>query len=248
MNAHPLDENLDGGLEYAKDELSTAGYTPAVEVGEVIVEEGRTSITVTIDGSGESDEYVATVHCGMADEEFRSEDISEVVQDTLSMIDNNTQKSRYEKVGTITINFETFKKALKRNYLDYDDQWGRRYVLRLYPPFESEMEAEYYESEQGVHYDNNWDEKPLHIQPQIIIHDGRQGGFHGIVEWPTEANTRNALTDDEIEECGGVEAAVEEGREIFWHELKHSLPETFNLGGVDGYTSHEVDIEWVFEE
>lgn len=32
------------------------------------------------------------------------------------------------------------------------------------------MEAEYYESEQGRHYDNNWNEKPFHIIPEPAYH------------------------------------------------------------------------------
>jgi len=91
--------------------------------------------------------------------------------------------TRLEKVETVTISFETFKKALKRNYL-------------------------------------------------------------GICEWPTEANTRDALSEEEIEEDGGIEEAVEIGREIFWDEVKHDLPETFNLGRVQGVGNYTVELNW----
>lgn len=151
---------------------------------------------------------------------------------------------RLETVETITIPFETFKKALKRNYLGESTRHDRNYVLRLYPPFEAEMEAEYYESEQGRHYDNNWDEKPFHIQPELLIMEGTERGFRGICEWPTEANTRHALTEEEIEEEGGIEEAVETGRDIFWDEVKYDLPETFNLGCVQGVKEYTVELNW----
>jgi len=49
--------------------------------------------------------------------------------------------SRLEKVETVEINFETFKKALSRNYLGERDSHDRSYVLRLYPEFQSVMES-----------------------------------------------------------------------------------------------------------
>lgn len=157
----------------------------------------------------------------------------------------NNVDDRLAKIETLTISFETFKKALKRNYLGEPDQWGRSYVLRLYPPFEAEMEADYYESEQGTHYNNEWDEKPVHINPEYLIREGTDSGFRGIVQWPTTANTRDALSEDDIEEMGGIETALEEGREIFWHELRHSLPDEIDLGQLGyPYGSHVVDIEW----
>ena len=153
--------------------------------------------------------------------------------------------TRLEKVETVTISFETFKKALKRNYLGERHRSDRSYVLRLYPPFEAGMEAEYYESEQGRHYNNEWNEKPLHISPELLILEGTDRGFRGIYEWPTEANTRNALTEEKIEEAGGIEEAVEIEREIFWDEVKHSLPETFDLGKVQPATgNYTVDLNW----
>jgi len=155
---------------------------------------------------------------------------------------------RLEKVDEVTIEFETFKKALKRNYLSEPDRWGRSYVLRLYPPFESEMEAEYYESEQGVHYDSNWNEKPFHIPPELIVLEGVNNGFNGLVNWPTEYSVRNHLTDEEIEEEGGIEESLSIGREIFWDELEASLPDTFNLGCVNGYSIHKAKLNWKFND
>lgn len=158
---------------------------------------------------------------------------------------------RIAAIETIQIDWETFKKTLKRNYLDKPTKWtDRSFVLRLYPPFEAEMDADYYESEKGRHYDNNWDQKPLHIKPELLITEGTDRGFRSIFEWPTETTTRNALQEDDIEDAGGIEAAVEEGREIFWDELKHSLPETIDLGRLFGGhpQTHEVEIEWKFEQ
>ncbi|MFD1527312.1 hypothetical protein [Halolamina salina] len=157
----------------------------------------------------------------------------------------NQIDDRLAKVEKITISFETFKKALKRNFLDEPDRWGRSYVLRLYPPFEAEMEAEYYESEQGVHYNDEWNEKPIHISPEtIMLEETDFFSTYGGVEWPTEANTRSEFSEEEIEEGGGIEKFVEEGRRIFWEELKHSLPEEFDIGRVSHYAPHTVELEW----
>lgn len=158
---------------------------------------------------------------------------------------------RLEKMETIRIPFEAYRKALKRNYLDEPDRWGRNYVVRLYPPFEATMEAHYYESERGVHYDNNWDLKPIHIQPEWILHDADIYIGRTMVEWPTEVNTREELTEEEIAECGGIDEAVAEGRGLFWDELKHALPETINtrvLPGVDPMHRGTLRIEWEFDD
>lgn len=152
---------------------------------------------------------------------------------------------RLEKVETVTIDFETFKKAFKRNYLQPDRtmfEHSHTFVLRLYPPFEAKMEAQYYESEQGRHYNNEWNEKPFHLKPELLILEGYDGLFNE--EWPTEQNTRSHLTEEEIEESGGIEAVVEEGREIFWDEVKYYLPEEFDLGHQHGLRGYTVDIEW----
>ncbi len=158
---------------------------------------------------------------------------------------------RIAAIETIQIDWETFKKTLKRNYFADPTKWtDRNFVLRLHPSFKAEMNAEYYESMKGAHYSNDWGQKPVHIKPELLIMEGTDRGFNSLPEWPTESSERNHLTDDEIEEIGGIEAAVEESREMFWNELKHSLPKSIDLGRVLGspYGSHEVEIEWEFEE
>lgn len=156
----------------------------------------------------------------------------------------NDVDDRLAKIKTITISFETFKNTLQRNFLDDRDQRGRNFVLRLCPPFQAEMDTESYVSEQGVHYDNNWTEKPAHIPPEYLIREGTDRGFRGLVGWPTETTTRNALTDEEIDERGGIDAAIEDGRELFWNELQHSLPDEIDLGRLSHPCSHVVEIEW----
>ena len=152
--------------------------------------------------------------------------------------------SRLEKVETVEINFETFKKALARNYLGERNSHDRSYVLRLYPEFTEVMKAEYYESMQGRHYDSNWDEKPFHIPPELLILEGNNGNFRDIVKyperWEVEQNVPD-ITEDEIDEC------MQESKELYWDEMKTILPTKFNLGSVHGVGSYTVDIEWIFE-
>jgi hypothetical protein len=152
---------------------------------------------------------------------------------------------RLEKVERVTIPFETFTKALRRNYLGEPRRHDRSYVLRLYPPFEADMTAEYYESEQGRHYDNNWTEKPVHVAPELLILESPGDGFRSIVNWPTEASVRSALSDEEIADEGGIDESLAVGRELFWDELKTVLPETFDLGAVrPGPESYPVELIW----
>lgn len=155
---------------------------------------------------------------------------------------------RLEKVNTVRIPFETFTKALERNYLGESDCHDRSYVLRLYPPFNATMGAEYYESEQGRHYNNEWDEKPFHINPELLILEGENGSFRDVVNYPTEAEVRNALTNEQIEEEGGIEEALRIGKKMFWDELKTILPKTFDLGCIHGLNNYPVEIEWVFDD
>jgi len=153
---------------------------------------------------------------------------------------------RLEKVEQITIDFEVFKKTLARNYLgEKPSNWGVTYVLRLFPPFKEEMEVEYFPSENGVHYDSNWNEKPFHIPPELLILEGNGGNFYDIVNYPEEWQIRQTLSGEEIEEEGGIEKCMENTKEMFWDELKTILPKTFNLGNVHGIGSYEVEINWV---
>lgn len=163
------------------------------------------------------------------------------------MAEDQRTDERLEQLEEITISFATFKKTLKRDYLgsEYvprDD--SRSYVLRLYPSFEPEMEAEYYESEQGRHYDSNWNEKPYHIKPAKIWYE-MPIDDRSLMSWPTEATVRNSLSADEIEEEGGIGESLAIAREMFWQDLKPALPETVTLTSGGGYTSVEVDINWV---
>ena len=158
----------------------------------------------------------------------------------------NQKDERLEKVEQITINFETFKKALARNYLGESNKTDRSFVLRLYPSFKSEMEVEYYESVQGRHYNSEWNEKPFHIPPELLVLEGDGGNFRDIVNYPEEWEVRQALTEEQIEEEGGIEEAMQVGKEMFWEELKTILPEAFDLGRVHGLGGYPVDINWEF--
>jgi hypothetical protein len=160
---------------------------------------------------------------------------------------------RLEKVETVIIPWEQFKKALRLNYLQEDSSMfhhSHSFVLRLTPPFESDMSAEYYQSEQGVRYNNEWNEKPFHIKPEMLLLEGTDKGTNPFrwTEWPTERTTRNHLSESELEECD-IDELVAEGREIFWDEMKSFLPETFCLGKChSGLSKYEVDLVWDFDD
>lgn len=161
---------------------------------------------------------------------------------------------RLEAVGTIRIEWETFRDTLWRNYLDENLAMNSNsYVLRLSPPFEAEMEADKHVSQKGNFYPPEMSPKPIHIRPERIIQEGLDRGFNapGLVEWPTRSNTSDALTEDELEDYeGGLDAAVEEAREVFWGELKHSRPTEIDLGRLvqSHGGSHVVAIEWIDED
>jgi len=108
------------------------------------------------------------------------------------------------------------------------------------------MEVEYYESEQGRHYNSDWNEKPVHVKPELLILEGGNGGFRSIVDYPTENSVRNALSEEEIAEEGGIEESLKIGREMFWDELKTVLPDSFNLGYAlsTPHNKYDVDIVW----
>ena len=161
---------------------------------------------------------------------------------------NPQRDSRLEKVEQVTIDFQTFKKVLARSYLGESNKTDRSFVLRLYPPFEAEMEAEYYESIQGRHYDNNWDETPFHIKPELLILEGDGGNFRDIVDYPEEWQIKQALTNEEIQEEGGMEACMEESKQMFWEELKTILPDTYKLGYTNGVGRYEVQLNWTNTE
>jgi len=157
--------------------------------------------------------------------------------------------SRLDKVEQITIDFEAFKKALTRNYLEPAKtmfEQNHSFVLRLISPFEAEMEVEYYESEQGRHYNNEWNKKPHHIKPELILLEGTEAGTNPFkwIQYPTEQTERDCLTEQEIKEMGGIDECIKASRQIYWDEIKSFLPDTFELGISTGYHSKEVKINW----
>lgn len=164
--------------------------------------------------------------------------------------DEATHKDeRVAGVETVRIHWEDFKTALRNDHLtDTDRQRGGHTVLRLRAPFDGTVEAETHFSEQGRHYSRDVDPKPIHVRPHFIVEDGRDDGWRFIGDYPTESTTRHALREEEIEEAGGIEAVVEESRELWWDELRHSLPDSFNLGAVVSPEHKRVEIEWVFDE
>jgi len=158
------------------------------------------------------------------------------------------QDSRLKAVGTVRIDWEAFKKALKRNYFS-DEYYGQRqdrsFVLRLYPPFETTMNAQYYESMQGRHYNDEWDNKPFHMQPELFLVEASDAWQTHHVEWPTERSVRNHCTPKEIEAEGGIEESLSIARDIFWDEVRYALPDQIDLGiFTHGPSGDVVDIEW----
>jgi hypothetical protein len=87
MAKHPLDEDLDLGLEQIKDRLQAqTELDTRVEVGEIVAAADSVSVTVTIDGSGDMDEYVATVYTGGEENECRSTNPDEVLENILNTV------------------------------------------------------------------------------------------------------------------------------------------------------------------
>jgi len=87
MAGHPLDEDPDRGLEQIKDRLQTqTELDTRVEVGEIVADDGSVSVTVTIDGRGDTDEYVATVFTGGEESEYRSTNPDEVLENILNTV------------------------------------------------------------------------------------------------------------------------------------------------------------------
>ena len=156
---------------------------------------------------------------------------------------------RVAAVETVRINWSDFKTALRNDYLtDTDKRRGGHTALRLRAPFEATAEAETHFSESGTRYSREVDPKPIHVRPHHIIESGEDTNWRWIGEYPTATNTRNALTEEQIEDEGGIDAAVEKAREMWWEELQHELPETFDLGQCVGpYDTKRVEIEWIFE-
>jgi hypothetical protein len=156
---------------------------------------------------------------------------------------------RLDKVEQITIDFEVYKKAVTRNYLEPAKtmfEQNHSFVLRLMPPFEAEMVAQYYESEQGRHYNNEWNEKPHHIKPELILLEGTEADTNPFkwIEYPTERTQREHLTEQEIEDEGGIEECLKQSREIYWSEIAGFLLDTFVLGTSVGDHVKEVQINW----
>lgn len=160
----------------------------------------------------------------------------------------SARDARLDKVEEITVDWDTFKKALERNYLEDNNYHDRSFVLRLYPPFEAEMQVEYHESLQGRHYNNDWNEKPLHILPELLILEGSNSSFRDIVDYPEEWQVKQALSVEEIEEEGGIENVMQHSKQMFWDELKTILPNEFNLSNCHGYGSYKVDVNWDFTD
>jgi hypothetical protein len=155
----------------------------------------------------------------------------------------HSSDDRLDGVETVTVDWESFKKALKRSYLDpsFTDT-DFKYRLRLTPPFESEMKAEYDQCRLGSHIRYEDSARPWTFNPQQVI-ESSETGFRGLPRWPTERNVKQALADDKIEDIGGVDKAVAESRELFWNAVRHAMPETIDLIQFSPVETHTVALE-----
>lgn len=166
--------------------------------------------------------------------------------------DEEHTDERLAAVETLRIRWDDFKKALRNNWLtDTDRGRGGNTVLRLSPGrkgFRETMTAETYFSEQGVRYDSNWEQEPIHIRPHLILETGLDRGTRGLMEWPEQWHIENNFSEEEIEEMGGIEKALDEEREFWWGELRAQLPTEFDVSSSYPMKSKQVDIEWVFDE
>lgn len=89
MVGHPLDENLDAGLEQALEVLEEeTDLETSIEVGEVWASDDETAVTVTIDASGRREMYDATVIVGDQETGFRTSDIEEFLPALPAMVSN----------------------------------------------------------------------------------------------------------------------------------------------------------------
>jgi hypothetical protein len=90
--------------------------------------------------------------------------------------------NRLNKIETIHVTRDAIDRVISARE-DDDLRDERTPVLRLYPPFEAEMEVEYHESVTGRHYNSDWDEKPIHIPPNVVMEDlAGAGGDSVLVE------------------------------------------------------------------
>lgn len=98
MTRHPLSEDLDEGLEYAHEQFSSADeLDSSVEVGEVCATAEDATVTLSIDGSGDVAEYVATVSTEDGDAEIRDRSVGEVLDRVFRRI--GTQPPEVTRTG-----------------------------------------------------------------------------------------------------------------------------------------------------
>jgi len=87
MVRHPLDENLDKALGDAKDVLEAeTDLDVMVDVGDIYATGENISVTVTIDGSGPTEDYVVTVRSGGNETELRTPDSEEMLAALVPMV------------------------------------------------------------------------------------------------------------------------------------------------------------------
>lgn len=154
-------------------------------------------------------------------------------------------RQRDERIATIerlTIPFEAFRTALRRNYLD--EAIDAECRIRISGPFEAEVEAEYYETDGERSEASDSNPMPLYIHPEQLVFQGLDGGFRDVREWPTRSAIEEELSDAAIEDAGGPEAALEAAREEFWDELREKLPAIVDLGTLHGFMPEPVAVEW----
>jgi hypothetical protein len=150
-----------------------------------------------------------------------------------------------EAVETVELSWDVYRDTLQREYLDGHHRNGV-FVLRLMPPFEETMPFERYFAENGVHYDSNWDTKPVHYRASELYRDAT--GPHSM-EYAETWTVQNNLDDDVIEAEGGIETALENARQLFFEELWYDMRNvdliTFTYGTRGGYLPHTASLEWV---
>lgn len=153
---------------------------------------------------------------------------------------NPTDETAKNQIETVTVDAEEIVEALRFNGQPEEYRNQRTAVLRVSPPFSSEVEASIHYTEEGTRYPSEMDPKPVHLSAEQFVTDDEYAVPPSRDDERHHARSElDNPTDEEIQEW------VETAFEVWEDEVRAHLADELHETQPSGYGSLVgVDVEY----
>lgn len=145
-----------------------------------------------------------------------------------------------KQIKTVVVSADDVVSAIQRNARDRDEQ--RSHVLRITPPFGTEVRAALHVTEDYTYYPPEMDPEPIHLNPDQF-HDAEFGypeqwEVHEAAKEVDGVDDIGEVSDETLHECWEVQ------REVWESNLRATLKKEIDLNEYRHGESHTVAVEY----